>query len=626
MTLTALVAFVYFQARHFQFVDLDDPLYVTANANVQAGLSWANVAWAFTTGHAPYWHPITWLSHMLDVELFGLDAGAHHLTNVLVHTANTLLLFGWLRRTTQAFWKSAFVAAMFAVHPLHVESVAWVTERKDVLAGCFWMLTLWAYVAYAVRPSPLRYLRVAGAFALALMSKPSVVTLPLVLLLIDAWPLKRVALAGEWQAWRRLGIEKLPLLAMAVATSVLTIAIQARVGAVATFGTVPLESRVLNTPVDYVLYVAKLAWPARLAAFYPLRTWSIGFASGAALALLVVTAAVLRVRHTRPYLVVGWLWYLVTLLPMIGLIQVGAQAIADRFVYVPMVGVLIIVAWGVPDLAAPCPAWVTRRLIPGAAAAAIVLGTLTSRALAASWLDDVTLWRHAIESTHNNYLASVNLGNALLGTGDMEGALQAYVGALAALRDDYPAYQSVVHLDMGSVYARQGRTVEALAEFSQATRLNPQSAEADISEGTALAMLGHPAEAVDRFTNALRINPASVEALVGMGSAFLTEGEPAAAIPYYLQAVRVEPNLAETHNALGSALAMAGRRDEAMAEFQAALRLKPDLATGYFNVAVLLAESGQFGDARRNVEQALRLDPAYAPARQLLATLPRPPV
>jgi tetratricopeptide (TPR) repeat protein len=622
LTLTVLIVLVYQQARHFQFVDLDDPTYVTANANVQAGLTWANALWAFTTGHPPYWHPITWLSHMLDVELFGLDAGAHHLTNVVIHTANTLLLFGWLRRTTKAFWKAAFAAAVFAVHPLHVESVAWVTERKDVLSALFWIAALWAYVAYAARPSRLRYLWVLGACGLALMSKPSAVTLPAVLLLVDVWPLRRATLPGERAIWMRLVMEKLPLVALALATSAVTIVFQARMGAVSSLGTLPLGARVMNAAVDYVLYLGKTAWPTHLAAFYPLRSWSISAALGAALGLAAVTLATVRLSRTHPYLIVGWLWYLVTLVPMIGFVQVGAQAIADRFMYLPMIGLLIIVAWGVPDLVARWPGWVGRRLVPAVGAAALLMGALTARVAAAAWSDDVTLWREAIRSTENNYLAYVNLGSALLKRDDLPGALGAYTSALAALRDEYPAYRAAVHINIGLVYTRQRRTADALEQFSEAARLDPHSAEAQLNEGAALASLGQTTAAVDHFSAALEDEPDDLAALIAMGSALLTRGQPAAAIPYYVEAARIDPGNAETHNALGSALAMAGRRDDAMTEFQAALRLNPGLASGYFNLAVLLATAGRFDEARQNVEEALRLDPSYAPARQLLSTLP----
>jgi tetratricopeptide (TPR) repeat protein len=623
LTLTALVVLVYQQTRHFQFIDLDDPTYVTANANVQAGLTWANVLWAFTTGHPPYWHPITWLSHMLDVELFGLDAGAHHVTNVVIHAANTLLLFAWLRQTTAAFWKAAFVAAVFAIHPLHVESVAWVTERKDVLGGFFWILTLWAYVSYTARPSGLRYLRVVGAFGLALMSKPSAVTLPAVLLLVDVWPLRRATFSGDRATWMRLVLEKLPLFGLAVATSAVTILIQAHMGAVSDLGTLSLGARVLNAVVDYFLYLGKMAWPAHLAAFYPLRRWSIAIAAAAALGLLAVTLATLRVRRTHPYVLVGWLWYLVTLVPMIGLVQVGAQAIADRFMYLPMIGLLIIVSWGVPDLVARWPGSADRRLVPALGATLIVMGTLTAHRTAASWSDDVALWQHASRSTENNYLAYMNLGSALVKHDDLAGAQSAYASALAALKNEYPAYRAAVHVNIGLVYARQGRTADALEEFSLAARLNPRSAEAELNEGTALASLGQTTAAVEHFSAALEDEPDDLDALIAMGSALLTRGQPSAAIRYYVEAARIAPNSAETHNGLGSALAMAGRRDDAIAEFQRALRLKPDLTSGYFNLALLFASAGRFDEARQNVEQALRLDPFYAPAQQLLATLPK---
>jgi protein O-mannosyl-transferase len=621
LSLAALNIIVYQAIRNFQFIGFDDPTYVTANPAVQAGLSWSNVLWALTSNYAPSWHPVTWLSHMVDVQVFGLDAGAHHLTNAVLHTANTLLLFGWLHRQTRALWPSVFVAAVFAVHPLHVESVAWVSERKDVLSACFWLLALWAYGAYAARPSVSRYLWVLGAFCLGLMSKPSVVALPVVLLLVDIWPLRRVSLPGDRAIWIGLGTEKLPLLALALVISGVTFVFQARAGAVSSVETLSLGSRVANAVVGYAIYLWKTVWPSHLAVFYPLRSWSIWAALASGLGLLTVTAGCFRACRTHPYLIIGWLWYVVTLLPMIGLVQVGQQSIADRYMYIPMIGILIMIAWGVPDLVGRWPAIARARLVPAIGVAIVLVSTVAARAQVLSWSDDVALWQQAIRNSQDNYLAYVNLGRALVDRNDLSGALEAYGGALGALKGRWPAEQGSVHCDIGLVFSRQGRTAEALGEFSQATRLNPDLAEAQVGEGNVLATERHLPEAIEHFSAALRIRPDVVSALTGIGGALLAEGRPADAIPYYVRALGFAPNDADTHDSLGSALAMAGRNDEAMAEFQAALRLKPDLTTAYFNLGVLLAGEGKLDDARRSVEQALAIDPTYGPARQFLANL-----
>jgi protein O-mannosyl-transferase len=346
MALVLVNVAVFGAVRHFDFVTWDDPPYVTENPIVRAGLTWSGVVWAFTTAHGPYWHPLTWLSHMLDVQLYGLHAGGHHLTNLVLHVSNSVLLLLLLRRMTGALWKSAAVAALFAVHPLHVESVAWVAERKDVLSTLFWILTMWAYLTYARRPGAGRYAAVLLVFALALMAKPMVVTLPLILLLLDVWPLGRVSLS-----WHRLVLEKTPMFALSAAAGVATIVVQQRVGALAAITSVTPGLRVANALVSYGNYLAKTLWPARLAALYPypqsLPAWPWLLTCGFGLAAISVAAV--RLAPRRPYLMMGWFWYLLTLLPVIGLVQVGPQAMVDRFTYVPLVGVFVIVVWGASD-------------------------------------------------------------------------------------------------------------------------------------------------------------------------------------------------------------------------------------------------------------------------------------
>ena len=350
--LVAINLFIYSSVRHFQLVNWDDSTYVTENPTVLGGLSWSSAWWALTTGHSPYWHPMTWLSHLLDVTLFGTDAGMYHVTNLVIHIANTLLVFELFRRMTGQTGRSAFVAAIFASHPLHVESVAWIAERKDVLSTFFWMLTAIAYVSYVRRPGWPRYLAMLVLYALALMSKPMVVTLPVVLLLLDLWPLRRDA------PWIRLIVEKVPLLVLALATSIATVIVQNSVGAMAGLDALPWPVRAANATIGYVAYLWKTIWPTHLAAFYPLFAISPGRVAAAAIALVAVTALVVARRAKYPYLFVGWFWYLITIAPVIGLLQAGEQGMADRFMYVPMIGILVMVAWGVP-------AWLERRRVQG---------------------------------------------------------------------------------------------------------------------------------------------------------------------------------------------------------------------------------------------------------------------
>ncbi|HEX4565964.1 MAG TPA: glycosyltransferase family 39 protein, partial [Vicinamibacterales bacterium] len=397
VALVALTLLVFSSVRHFDFVNWDDQLYLTENATVQAGLSWSNVRWALTTTHSPYWHPLTWMSHMLDVTLFGMDAGWHHVTSLLIHVASTLLLFALLRRMTRETGKSAFVAAIFAIHPLHVESVAWLAERKDVLSTFLLFVTMWMYVRYVERPGVARYAAIVIAYGLALMAKPMVVTLPFVLLLLDVWPLRRSGSPA------RVLLDKLPLLALAIGVSVATLLVQRNVGAVAGLNALPVGARVANGLVGYVTYLWKASWPTRLAAFYPLHAYPAWVPALAGAVLVVLTAFAFSQRRERPYVLVGWLWFIITVAPVIGLLQSGEQATDDRFMYVPLIGLSLIAAWGGRDLLARI--WLGRTAVAATGFAIVGACAVTSYAQTSYWSDSLTLWRHAADVTGGNYVA-----------------------------------------------------------------------------------------------------------------------------------------------------------------------------------------------------------------------------
>jgi protein O-mannosyl-transferase len=538
------------------------------------GLTWHGVAWAFTTEHAVNWHPLTWLSHMLDVQLYGLDAGAHHLTNLLFHIGNTLLLFGLLHRMTGALGRSAFVAGLFAVHPLHVESVAWVAERKDVLSTLFWMLTLWAYIEYVKRPdlrqsSRRRYAAVLLFFALGLMAKQMLVTLPLVLLLLDFWPLGRVGIgpnpAGGWAPARdgwatagRLVWEKLPLLALAAASSIATFVIHQRGGAVIILSAIPLQLRIENALVSYVVYIGKMLWPAGLAVLYPypqsLSAWSVAVAF---VTLTGISVAVIWAAPRRPYLPVGWFWYLGTLVPVIGLIQVGDQAIADRYTYIPLIGLFIIVAWGVPDLLVRWPLRMVvlpKIALPAAACLVILACAITARGQLEYWEDSTTLWTHTLAVTTRNNIAHNNLGATL---------------------------------------ADQGKTDEAIAHYSEALRIKSDYADAHNNLGVALADQGKLDEAIAHYSEALRIKPCYSDAHSNLGIALADQGNLDEAIAQFTEALRINPDSAKAHNNLGVALASQGKLDEAIAQFTEALQVKPDYADARNNLELALARRGK---------------------------------
>jgi hypothetical protein len=504
LALAALDLAVFAQIRQHAFITYDDPLYVTGNPQVLGGLTARGVAWAFTTGHSANWHPVTWLSHMLDVELFGLEAGAHHVTSFALHLANTLLLFWGLHRMTGATGRSAFVAALFGVHPLHVESVAWIAERKDVLSTLFWWLTIWAYVAFVRRPDRRRYGLVLLSFALGLASKPMLVTLPFTLLLIDVWPLGR--LTGPPGRLRALVFEKVPLVVLAIASSLVTFLVQRQGGAVNGLDEIPVGLRVSNALVSYVGYLGKTIWPDRLAIFYPypasIPVWAT---AGAVAMLVVISIAAFWLARRRPYVAIGWVWYLGTLLPVIGLIQVGGQALADRYTYVPLVGIFVIIAWGVPDLLARWPAW--RALAPVAAATVILACAVTARAQTAHWRTSFALWQHAVEVTRDNHVAEDALGTILVEMGQPAEAIP-HLSRAVAIKPTF----AQAHYNLGLAFTKEGRDAEAAAQYVDALRLLPDLAEAHYNLGVILARQGQFDAAAREFREVLRINPQNTDA------------------------------------------------------------------------------------------------------------------
>jgi hypothetical protein len=504
--LLGAVLAIYAQTANHGFVSYDDPGYVATNQSIRAGVTGESLRWAFTTIESYNWHPLTWVSYLVDYELYGLSPGGYHLTNVALHIANTLILFVILRRLTGEAWPSALVAALFGVHPVHVESVAWISERKDVLSTCFWLLTIGSYSRYAERRARGWYLTTVALFTLGLMAKPMLVTLPFVLLLVDFWPLRRFNLPIGRDGWGRLGrllMEKVPFLAVAAAAGAITVYAQSAGGAVAALGRFPLSARIMNALVSYVAYLEKMVWPVGLSIRYPhpgvtLPVWK---AVVAALILLAITGAVVRWIRSRPYAAVGWFWYLGTLIPVIGVIQVGDQAMADRYTYIPLIGIFIAMAWGLRDwVAASRPRW--RTALPWLVAAGLLVLTAAAWNQTRYWRDSVTLYEHSLSAIEGDPLLHYNLANELREQGRLNDAVRHYEEALS-FDPNYVA----AHTNLGPILAQQGRTDQAIAHYVAALRIKPDVAEAHNNLGMLLGEQGKIAEAIPHFEEAVRLKP-----------------------------------------------------------------------------------------------------------------------
>ncbi len=582
---------VYSQVQDHEFINYDDDKYVTNNEYVKAGFTRDSVGWALTTSYNSNWHPMTWLSHMLDAQLFGPNSKGHHLTNLLFHIANVLLLFLVLLRMTGALWQSGFVAALFALHPLNVESVAWVAERKNVLSTFFWLLTMWAYIRYAQKTNLKRYSLVILFFAMGLMSKPMLVTLPFVLLLLDYWPLRRLQ-SDRRTAISRLVYEKIPLLVLVAGSVVTTLTVQKMGGALGSLNAFPIQERVINALVSYWLYLQKMIWPGGLAIFYahPENTLSVwkGLATAALLAL--VTTAAIRLARRAPYFAVGWFWYLGTLIPVIQLVQTGSIAMADRYAYVPLIGIFIIIAWGLPELLAK---WRLRsRILTIAAGIWISTLMLMTWNQVSHWKNSITIFSHAIEVTDIEYpdflLAHNNLANALLAEGRTGKAISHYKMAIN-LMPDY----AVNHNHLANALFAEQKTEEAISHFKMAIELMPDYAIAHNNLGTVLLAEQKTEEAISHYKTAVKLLPDYATAHYNLGFALMKEKKTGEAIFHFKMAIQLEPNNTNAHSNLGNALLAEQKTKEAISHYKIAINLKPDnpLALQNFKMALLrLAE------------------------------------
>lgn len=535
---------------HFDFVAFDDPIYVTENSKTQDGLTYKGIAWAFTTFHASNWHPITWLSHMLDCEIYGLNPMGHHWTNLQLHTANTLLLFFILQQMTGALWKSAFVAALFALHPLHVESVAWIAERKDVLSTFFGMLTILAYIRYVTKRNLFRYFLVFISLSLGLMAKPMLVTLPFVLLLLDLWPLKRLNLPFNQPAGSQnsnfipLILEKIPFLVPAAISAILTLVAQ-HSSALKTLESFPLQTRVVNALISYTSYICKAIWPLHLTIFYPHQGNSISlwYAFGAGLMIAGSLFIPVNTSKKYAYITTGLLWFFITLFPVIGIIQVGDQAMADRYTYIPLIGIFIIFAWGGSDL---IKKWTNKKIIPAILAMSVLLVlTMQSFHQAAHWKNSITLFENAIKVTENNWLAHNNLGIALFSEGKLDKAIYHYKKALNIRPDTVCAIKN-----LGVAMFDKGNLKVAFQYFNKAIVINPEDFDAYYRIGRIMERQGKFDEAIRYFSEVIRINPDYAQAYNEIGIILAQKGKLQKSNEFFLKAIQIEPDCKEARDNL----------------------------------------------------------------------------
>ena len=676
----------YWSATRGQFLVYDDDVYVTGNSHVQGGLTVENLKWIFLNPVCGNWHPVTMLTHMLDYRLYGLKPWGHHLTNVLLHAVNTALVFVWLRGLTGAVWRSFFVAALFGWHPLHVESVAWLAERKDVLSGCFALMCLICYTGYVRKSeaggdkSAISWLRspyywlTFFCFTLGLMSKPMLVTWPFVLLLLDYWPFRRIS------QWKQSLVEKTPFFLLVVFSCAVTFVAQKQGGAVVGVQDLTLEMRSENALISYCRYLGKLFWPTSLAAFYPLPDhWSVMQVLLAVVLLVGLSVLLVRCRRQHPYLLMGWLWYVGTLVPVIGLVQAGRQSMADRYTYLPSLGFLILVVWGASELTRR---WRHQVLVLSLVGSVVIISCVAlTRQQIGYWQNAETLFRYAIKVTKDNYFgyrmvgdelqskghldeaivsyqeairlkpyffaAEYNLGHAYEAKGRLEEAFKCYLQAVKWQPNFFQAYNNLgnirvangrcdeaipyyrqalsykpdypeAHSNLGIALLNKGRVDEAIGEFQQAVRLKPDYARAHKYLGFALLDKGKAEAAVNELQQAIRQNPNDSESHYDLGVAFGKKDRSEEAVEQYKEAIRLNADNLLAHNNLGNALFRQGRREEAIVQYRESIRLKPDYAEAHNNLGYVLLENKQIEESISEFQEALRLKPDYAAAKQNL--------
>jgi tetratricopeptide (TPR) repeat protein len=648
--LSICVLLVYGQVISYDFINIDDSLYVTQNPHIQNGFTLNNFSWAFTTTNDANWNPLTWLSFMADYEIYGLRSGGYHFTNLLFHIINTLLLLFVLNKLTGASCRSVFVAALFALHPLHVESVAWVSARKDVLSTFFWLLTIWAYSRYVTRPKAKRYFLVFTFFALGLMAKPMVVTLPFVLLLLDYWPLNRFdnnrttnnhkefqpcgdfiahtkapairkvggtaiydkislpnAIIDLWQNMKQktitfLVLEKIPLFILTIFSCIITYIAQKHAGAVASADAFPLDVRMINAIVSYGGYIGRTLWPNDLSAFYSHPgIWPFGKVLLSWFFLLISSLLVLFSSRRYPYMAVGWLWFLGTLVPVIGLVQVGDQAMADRYTYMPLIGLFIMIVWCVPDIVKPLP---YRKIILNCGSILIIITlSILSWQRCQLWGDKVALWSDALKNNKVAFTYNIR-GLGYADQGQYQRAIEDFNAAMAIKPDHAEAI-----INRANVYVAIGQYGQALRDFNHALKLKPHFADNYYNRGILYLKMNRFDLAIDDFTMAIRIEPNMADAYNNRGVAFLVKRQYEKAFADFNQTLRINQNNAQAYYNRGILYNIHKQYDLAIEEFIKALKIKPDYAAAYFNMGLAFSAQGKFAEAINSYENTLRIQP-----------------
>jgi Tfp pilus assembly protein PilF len=637
--LALVTAAVYLPVARHQFINFDDPDYVTGNPYVQAGLNPESIRWAITGVYSSNWHPLTWMSHMLDCQLYGQKPAGHHLTSVIFHVANTLLVFFLLKLMTSAFWRSAFVAGLFALHPLHVESVAWVAERKDVLSGFFGLLTLLLYAKYVFSVERSREVKseirnpksetkpksevrrwiyyglALVLLALGLLSKPMLVTWPFVMLLLDFWPLKRVTGVGS-RGWVPLVLEKIPFFALSATSCVVTFLVQKASGAVVPLNDTPISARIANAMVSYGRYLAKTFWPSKLAVFYPYErlNWESAEVLAALVVMVMVTAAALWVWKSKPYWPVGWFWFVGVLVPVIGIVQVGKQAFADRYMYLPHIGLFIAITWGVAEMMARAhwPRWAGF----GISSVVLAIATFMTSHQLAYWRDTKSLFQHTVAATSRNHVAYTVIACELVQSNQLAEATEACRLALQYSQCYPEAYNT-----LGAIYARQERFEEALANYKKALECDPNYAEPCYGMASVYLKQKDYAQAELQAREALRRTPMHIASMYSLAMALHNEGKLDEAADYYGRLIKMHPNLFSPHRFLGNVLATKGQTDGAIAQYRIAAKIRPEDGETHAVLGVMLMEKNQVDEAAKEFLQATRVQPTNAVANYQLALI-----